>query len=141
MLPISCSGSSKEHARAIGVFIFKASSSRPISLRCLMRITSLSLKNFRCHAETALELDRFNFIRGPNGCGKSSIEMALEFLFTSKCELTDAAGRGAEALIRTGAKEFEISARLASGQTIVRRRGPKSHVVELDGNRIMVIQD
>ncbi len=66
-----------------------------------MRIQTLTLKNFRSHEEMVLDLDRFNFVRGPNGCGKSSIQMAVEYLFTGRCELTDAAGRGAEALIRS----------------------------------------
>ena len=103
-----------------------------------MQIVNLRLKDFRCHAETVLELDRYNFIRGPNSCGKSSVQMALEFLFTGRCKLTDAAGRGAESLIRTGAKELEISATLENGQMLCRRRGPRSQVVELDGNRIPI---
>ncbi len=103
-----------------------------------MRITTLCLKNFRSHLATKLELDRFNFIRGPNGCGKSSIQMALEYLFTGRCELTDAAGRGAEALIRSGAKELEVSATLEGGETICRRRTPRSHIIELNGKRVPV---
>ena len=103
-----------------------------------MRIITLTLKNFRSHQETTLDLDRFNFVRGPNGCGKSSIHMALEYLFTGRCEMTDAAGRGAESLIRTGAKELEVSATLEGGETICRRRTPRSHIVELDGNRVAV---
>ena len=101
-----------------------------------MRIQRLVLKNFRSHQETVLELDRFNFIRGPNGCGKSSIQMALEYLFTGRCELTDAAGRGAEALIRSGEKELEVSATLESGETICRRRTPRSQIVEINGKRV-----
>jgi RecF/RecN/SMC N terminal domain len=103
-----------------------------------MRIMTLTLKNFRSHQETVLELDRFNFIRGPNGCGKSSIQMALEYLFTGRCEMTDAAGRGAEALIRSGAKELEVSVTLQGGETICRRRTPRLHIVELNGNRVPV---
>ncbi|HEV2396303.1 MAG TPA: AAA family ATPase [Candidatus Sulfotelmatobacter sp.] len=87
-----------------------------------MKIRTLTLKNFRSHQETVLKLDRFNFIRGPNGRGKSSVQMALEYLFTGRCELTDAAGRGAEALIRAREKELEISATLGDGDTICRRR-------------------
>jgi len=64
--------------------------------------------------------------------------MALEYLFTGRCEMTDAAGRGAESLIRTGAKELEVSATLEGGETICRRRTPRSHIVELDGNRVAV---
>lgn len=103
-----------------------------------MKIQTLVLKNFRSHQETMLELDRFNFIRGPNGSGKSSIQMALEYLFTGRCELTDAAGRGAEALIRSGEKELEVSATLESGETICRRRTPRSQIVEINGRRVPV---
>src|SRR6266568_1060044 len=103
-----------------------------------MRIATLTLKDFRPHVETVLELDRFNFIRGPNGCGKSTVQMALEYLFTGRCEMTDGAGRGAEALIRTGAKELEVSATLENGETICRRRTPRSHIVELNGKRVPV---
>ena len=103
-----------------------------------MRILTLTLKNFRSHQETVLDLDRFNFVRGPNASGKSSIQMALEYLFTGRCKMTDAAGRGAESLIRTGAKELEVSATLENGETICRRRTPRSHIVELNGNRVPV---
>ncbi len=103
-----------------------------------MKIMTLTLKNFRSHQETVLDLDRFNFVRGPNGCGKSSIQMALEYLFTGRCELTDAVGRGAEALIRAGAKELEVSLTLEGGETICRRRTSRSHIVELNGKRVPV---
>jgi DNA repair exonuclease SbcCD ATPase subunit len=103
-----------------------------------MKIQRLVLKNFRSHQETVLELDRFNFIRGPNGSGKSSIQMALEYLFTGRCALTDAAGRGAEALIRSGEKELEISATLLGGETICRRRTSRSQIVEVNGKRVPI---
>lgn len=103
-----------------------------------MRIQRLTLKNFRSHQETVLELDRFNFIRGRNSCGKSSVQMALEYLFTGRCELTDGAGRGAEALIRSGEKELEVSATLENGGTICRRRTPRSQIVEVNGKRVPV---
>ncbi len=101
-----------------------------------MRIQTLTLKNFRSHEEMVLDLDRFNFVRGPNGCGKSSIQMAVEYLFTGRCELTDAAGRGAEALIRSGEKELEVSATLQSGETICRRRTPRSQIIGINGKRV-----
>jgi DNA repair exonuclease SbcCD ATPase subunit len=103
-----------------------------------MKILTLTLKNFRSHQETVLDLDRLNFVRGPNGCGKTSIQMALEYLFTGRCQMTDAAGRGAEALIRSGAKELEVSVTLEGGETICRRRTPRAHIVELNGNRVPV---
>jgi DNA repair exonuclease SbcCD ATPase subunit len=64
--------------------------------------------------------------------------MALEYLFTGRCEVTDAAGRGAEALIRSGAKDLEVSATLENGETICRRRTSRSHLVELNGQRVPV---
>jgi DNA repair exonuclease SbcCD ATPase subunit len=85
-----------------------------------------------------LELDRFNFIRGPNGCGKSSVQTALEYLFTGRCHLTDGAGRGAEALIRAAEKELEVSATFDNGETLCRRRTPRSHIVEINGKRVPV---
>src|SRR5712691_11289994 len=103
-----------------------------------MKILKLTLKNFRSHQETFLELERLNFVRGPNGCGKSSIQMALEYLFTGRCQMTDADGRGAEALIRAGAKELEVSATLENGETTCRRRTPRSHIIELNGKRVPV---
>ena len=103
-----------------------------------MKIRTLTLKNFRSHKETVLELDRLNFIRGANGSGKSSIQMALEYLFTGRCELTDAAGRGAEDLIRSGERELEVSGTLESGETICRRRTPRSQIVEVNGKRVPV---
>src|SRR5260370_1182604 len=52
--------------------------------------------------------------------------------------MADAAGRGAEVLIRGGAKELEVSATLEDGETICRRRTPRSHIVELNGKRVPV---
>src|SRR5487761_622929 len=98
-----------------------------------MRIQTLTLKNFRSHEETVLDLDRLNFVRGPNGCGKSSIQMAIEYLFAGRCELTDAAGRGADTLIRSGEKELEVSVILKGGETSCRRRTSRSQIIEVNG--------
>ena len=100
-----------------------------------MRIQRLVLKNFRSHKDTVLELARYNFIRGPNASGKSSIQLALEYLLTGRCATTDAAGRGAESLIRSGEKELEVSATLIGGRTICRRRTGKSQNIEIDGRK------
>lgn len=100
-----------------------------------MRIQRLVLKNFRSHKDTVLELDRYNFIRGPNASGKSSIQIALEYLLTGRCATTDAAGRGAENLIHSGEKELEVSATLVGGRTICRRRTGKSQSIEIDGRK------
>lgn len=102
-----------------------------------MKISKLELKNFRCHEGATLELDRLNFILGPNGTGKSSIQMAIEQLLTGKCQVTDGAGRGAEDLIQTGAKEFDLHAVLETTQseslTINRRRSARNHILNVAG--------
>src|SRR6185437_15166212 len=73
-----------------------------------MKIKSLTLKNFRSHAFTQMGFEPLTVIRGMNGSGKSSIAQAIEFTLTGRCETTDEAGRGAEYLIRQGAREFSI---------------------------------
>jgi hypothetical protein len=73
-----------------------------------MKIDKLQIRNFRSHQDTVLPLARLNVIRGLNGYGKSSIQMAIEEAFTGRCAVTDEAGRGADDLIRDGGKEFGI---------------------------------
>jgi energy-coupling factor transporter ATP-binding protein EcfA2 len=78
-----------------------------------MFIRSLHLTNVRSHQDTQLEFDRINLIRGPNGGGKSTLQLALALLLTSQCGLTDAGGRGAQDLIRSGTTEMVIEAVLS----------------------------
>jgi DNA repair exonuclease SbcCD ATPase subunit len=75
-----------------------------------MRIENLTLNNFRSHESTELQLDRLNFIVGTNAAGKSSIAMAIEWLLTGICAVTDEGGKGAEDLIRKGAIAGSASA-------------------------------
>jgi DNA repair exonuclease SbcCD ATPase subunit len=73
-----------------------------------MKVEKLELKNFRSHQRTEFALDRINVVRGHHGVGKSSIAYALEFLLTGACDVTDAAGRGADSLLQHGADEFGV---------------------------------
>lgn len=104
-----------------------------------MFIEKLELKNFRSHtSKTQFEFDRINVIRGNHGTGKSSIALAIEFLLTGACAVTDAAGRGAEALTSFGQEEFGVRGSVALstlndggpardnfGAVITRTRGAK----------------
>jgi DNA repair exonuclease SbcCD ATPase subunit len=54
-----------------------------------MKIDKLQIRNFRSHQQTVLPLARLNVIRGLNGYGKSSIQMAIEEAFTGRCVVTD----------------------------------------------------
>ncbi|HEV7674348.1 MAG TPA: AAA family ATPase [Candidatus Angelobacter sp.] len=82
-----------------------------------MKINRLSLTNFRSHRATEFDLDRVTIFRGVNGAGKSSIQDALEFLFTGTTRQTDAGGRGADLLVSHGTgmrnPEMAVQARLA----------------------------
>jgi DNA repair exonuclease SbcCD ATPase subunit len=73
-----------------------------------MQIAGLKLTNFRSHLDTQFGFDRINVIRGLNGVGKTSIAMAIELALTGRCEVTDAAGKGADDLIHSSAKEAII---------------------------------
>lgn len=86
-----------------------------------MKIDSLTLSDFRSHQQSQLQLDRINVVRGRNGSGKSSIQIAIEFLLTGKCNVTDAAGRGADSLIRLGAMEFQVKADIGKEVIVARR--------------------
>lgn len=68
-----------------------------------MKINRIELVNFRNHTDTAFDLDNVNVFVGRNNAGKSSIKAAIEYALTGRCQWTDGAGRGAEALKRHGA--------------------------------------
>lgn len=63
--------------------------------------------------------------------------MRLEFLFTGRCEMTDAAGRGAEYVIRNQ-KEFMVSAAFENGEKTCRRRSERTHILEVNGKRVPI---
>lgn len=75
-----------------------------------MHIKKLKLNRFRSHIDTTFEFARINVIRGRNGAGKSSVQMALELLLTGRCELTDARGSGGQDLISCASRELAIEA-------------------------------
>jgi DNA repair exonuclease SbcCD ATPase subunit len=87
-----------------------------------MFIKKLHLKNFRSHRDTAFDLSRLVVIRGLNGSGKSSIQMAIEYALTNRNAVTDARGAGAEELITLGAKELGVQLKLDGGAIVTRVR-------------------
>jgi len=58
-----------------------------------MKINDLKLKDFRCHRDIMLKLDRVNVIIGRNGAGKTSIKDGIEYALTGLNRLTDGRGR------------------------------------------------
>jgi hypothetical protein len=77
-----------------------------------MFIEKLELKNFRSHQHTTFEFERVNVIRGNHAAGKSTLALAIEFLLTNSCGVTDAAGRGADQLLMHGSDEFLVRGRI-----------------------------
>lgn len=67
-----------------------------------MFIKSLHLKNWTSHEDTMLVLDKLSVLRADNGAGKTSIEQALQMLFTGRSESTQDNGNGSRELIRKG---------------------------------------
>jgi len=93
----------------------------------MLHITRLALKDFRGHTEFAADLGRLTLVRGANGVGKTSLANALEWLLAGRVTgLTDAAGKGAEALLvrgagtAGGAKKAVVEAHVAGFGPVVR---------------------
>lgn len=70
-------------------------------------IASLTLRDFRSHQHTSLNLDRVSWFVGPNNSGKSSIAAAMEFALTGADEFDDTATQ-----VRHGAKGASVSLRV-----------------------------
>ncbi len=87
-----------------------------------MKIESIALKNFRCHADlrVPLNLAPITVIGGENGAGKTSILAGLEYVLTGRCHWTDGRGAGADTLIRHGAGKAAVSLELDGDSQVVR---------------------
>ncbi len=74
-----------------------------------MKLQRLVVKNFLGIFEADIDLSRpVNLILGRNGTGKSSLRDAIEYALIGRCRSTDAAGRGADSLIRRGSDGFQV---------------------------------
>ena len=73
-----------------------------------MRIRRIKMKHFRSHTNTAMPLQRVNFVRGLNRSGKSSLEMGIEMVLAGRCSVTDEAGHGFEELIAENAQTATV---------------------------------
>ena len=74
-----------------------------------MILTSLKLKNFRCHKDISLSFsDNLNYIVGGNGQGKTAILESIYYLCTTKSHNTNSDGE----VLKFGEDIFEISRKL-----------------------------
>ncbi len=69
-----------------------------------MFATKITLKNFRSHANTTLNLARRTYLVGHNNAGKSSVFDALGWAITGRCRGLDGLNREIEELIRENQK-------------------------------------
>ena len=75
-----------------------------------MKITKLSLKNFRNHKKASFEFERSNLILGPNGSGKTSTLEAISFASTLRSPRTSRAGE----LVTWGENQTFVEARVVN---------------------------
>ena len=86
-----------------------------------MKISTLTLRNFRRHEESAFDLAPVTLFTGPNGSGKSSVAEALRLALSGKTEALNDRNEGIGDLVRRGQKQAEIVVDLPEGDSIVRR--------------------
>jgi len=87
-----------------------------------MYIKSLSLTDWKSHKSTKFTFGKINLIRGSNNVGKSSVAEAIEYLLTGRCDSTDDAGRGGDALIRAGSKRASVEATIGGNHELTLQR-------------------
>jgi DNA repair exonuclease SbcCD ATPase subunit len=92
-----------------------------------MKIKSIQLEDFTRYQTLAADLpNQVSIIVGHNAAGKTSILDAIAYAVANRCARTDKGGRGAEAMIRSGATEAQVmlsidgngSGELRMGRTI-----------------------
>lgn len=83
-----------------------------------MKIQNLRLVDFTRYEDAEVHLEEtINIIVGSNAAGKTSLVDAITYCLTGACDRTDRAGRGAEAMIRAGAREaFANLSIISNGQ-------------------------
>jgi len=100
-----------------------------------MKINNLKLKDFRCHRDIMLKLDRVNVIIGRNGAGKTSIRDGIEYALTGINRLTDGRGAGAEIMINWEAEKAEIALDLEDIGTVTREIPNNLQIADWEGNK------
>lgn len=100
-----------------------------------MKITGISIKNFRSHVDTRLEgFSRVSIISGMNGAGKSTILDAIAYAITGACRGITDGGVGAEGLVsadapppKRGKPNFTVELKTDRGDILrAGGQGPKS---------------
>ena len=96
-----------------------------------MRITNITLSDFRNHVMTDLALAPLTIVKGKNAAGKTSIRHALEVALTGRAEFTDRGGRGLVDAIRVGAKKATIAIGIESLGEVHRNISPSGSMLQI----------
>lgn len=81
-----------------------------------MKLTHLTASDFLGLKYVDLDLSRpVNLVLGRNGAGKSSVRDAIQYALIGRCRSTDAAGRGADSLIRRGEERLTVFLQTEAG--------------------------
>ena len=106
-----------------------------------MKISSLHLYNFLSHQDSMLALDAISSVRGENGSGKTSIEQALEMLYTGRSDSTDDKGSGLRDLIRRGEDKCAITAEITDATLLGGRTAKMRCSITEKSGRTIIIKD
>ena len=98
-----------------------------------MLINRIALTNFRNHSDTAIEMDRYVLLLGPNGGGKTSVLHALAYgLLGANC-LTAKDGKQAQDMVRQGTETLGITMDIDGWGQVSRTRNGKQHKLTCPG--------
>ncbi len=106
-----------------------------------MKISSLHLYNFLSHQDSMLALDAISSVRGENGSGKTSIEQALEMLYTGRSDSTDDKGSGLRDLIRRSEDKCAITAEITDATLLGGRTAKMRCSITEKSGRTIIIKD
>ena len=106
-----------------------------------MFVKSLHLYNWLSHADNLLEFEKLVSIRGENGAGKSSVEQALEMLFTGRSASTQDNGSGSRDLIRRDQDKCAITAEIQDTTLLGTRTAKMRCSVTEKSGRTIIIKD
>ncbi len=96
-----------------------------------MRIEKITLKDFRNHEHTELDLAPLTVIKGYNNSGKTSVRNAIEAALTGRAEFTDRGGRGLADAVRTGAKKALVSVSIDGLGEVTRTISPSGSSLQV----------
>lgn len=96
-----------------------------------MKIIKATIKHFRNHLETEIDLAPLTIIKGRNNSGKTSVRHAIEVALTGRAEFTDRGGRGLSDAIRVGQKAGVV-------ELDVERIGAIARTIKASGSTLQV---